>query len=298
MSAPLEATGLGRAFGSTWALRNCSLRVRPGSVTALVGPNGAGKSTLMQLAVGLLQPSEGSVRVFGLEPGTTAESLGRIGYLAQDHPLYRGLSVEDHLRMGRGMNPSWDDGFARAHLASLAIPLSRRAGALSGGQQAQVALTLALATRPGLLVLDEPVASLDPLARRDFMTTVLTDAADRGTTVVLSSHVVSELERVCDHLVVLNAGQVQVDGEIDDLLERHRLLLGTGPDVPRPRVSQVLAETVTDREVSLVVELDGPIHDPRWTVQALTLEDLTLAYLRDPEIGTRSHALGVVGGSR
>jgi ABC-2 type transport system ATP-binding protein len=279
-------------------LRNCSLDISPGTVTALVGPNGAGKSTLLHLAVGLLRPSEGSVRVFGSEPASTATALGRVGYLAQQHPLYGRLSVRDHLRMGRGMNPGWDDGFARSHLDSVGIGLDQRAGTLSGGQQAQVALTLALATRPGLLVLDEPVASLDPLARRDFMTTVLTDVADRGTTVVLSSHVISELERVCDHLVALTAGTVQVSGEIDDLLDRHRLLHCATPDVPRPRVRQVLAETVTDREVTLVVELDEPVLDPRWTVSSLTLEDLALAYLRDPGAGTRRSTLGVVGGQR
>jgi len=199
--------------------------------------------------------------------------------------------------MGQDMNPGWDNRFARSHLASLDIPPRKSAGALSGGQQAQVALTLALATRPALLVLDEPVASLDPVARRDFMATVLTDAADRGTTVILSSHVVSELERVCDHLVVLTAGQVQVDGEIDSLLDRHRLLVGP-PGVPRPRVRQVLSEAVTDREVTLVVELDEPLVDPRWTSSRVTLEELTLAYLRDPEAGTRSPSLRVAGGMR
>lgn len=297
MTAALEATGLGRSFRSTWALRHCSLRIQAGTVTALVGPNGAGKSTLLQLVVGLLRPSEGCISVFGYAPGSSAEALAQVGYLAQDHPLYASLSVDDHLRMGRGMNPRWDDPFARTHLESLGIPTSRRAGNLSGGQQAQVALTMALATRPALLVLDEPVASLDPVARRDFMTTVLTDAADRGTTVVLSSHVVSELERVCDHLVVLTGGQVQVDGEIDSLLDRHRLLVGP-PEAPRPPVRQVLSESVTDRETALVVELDGPVLDPRWTTSALSLEDLSLAYLRDPGAGSRSRPLRTAGGSR
>ncbi len=297
MSAALAATGLGRSFGATWALRSCSLQITPGTVTALVGPNGAGKSTLLQLAVGLLRPSEGSITVFGLAPGSSADALAQVGYLAQDHPLYKSLSVDDHLHLGRDMNPLWDQAFALTHIESLGIPLGQRAGSLSGGQQAQLALTLALATRPALLVLDEPVASLDPLARRDFMTTVLTDSADRGTTVILSSHVVSELERVCDHLVVLTAGQVQVDGEIDALLARHRHLVGP-PEAPRPRVRQVLSESVTEREVTLVVELDEPVVDPRWTSTAITLEELTLAYLRDPGVGTRSGSLRAVGGTR
>lgn len=296
MSAPLESTGLGRAFGSAWALRDCTLRVEPGSITALVGPNGAGKSTLLQLAVGLLRPSAGSISVFGDDPGRSPEALAHVGYMAQDHPLYKGLSVADHLRMAAGMNPSWDDAFARRHLDGLGIPMRSRAGRLSGGQQAQLALTLALATRPALLVLDEPVASLDPVARRDFMSTVLTDATDRGTTVILSSHVVSELERVCDHLVVLTQGRVQVDGEIDDLLDRHRLLVGPR-GVAEPRVRQVIGRTATEREVSLVVELAGPLADPRWTESRLTLEELALAYLRDPGSGTRTVALHAAGGA-
>jgi ABC-2 type transport system ATP-binding protein len=297
VTGAVEATGLGRSFGAAWALRHCSLRIQAGTVTALVGPNGAGKSTLLQLVVGLLGPSEGRISVFGHAPGSSAQALAQVGYLAQDHPLYRSLSVDDHLRMGRGMNAGWDDRFARSHLDALGIPTARRAGALSGGQQAQLALTLALATRPALLVLDEPVASLDPVARRDFMSAVLTDAADRGTTVLLSSHVVSELERVCDHLVVLTAGQVQVDGEIDALLDRHRLLTGP-PGTPPPPVRQVLSQHVTAREAALVVELDRPVLDPRWTTAPLSLEELALAYLRDPEAGSRSRSLRLAGGAR
>jgi ABC-2 type transport system ATP-binding protein len=297
MSAPLEATGLGRSFGSSWALRHCSLRIEPGTVTALVGPNGAGKSTLLQLAVGLLSPDEGSITVFGQQPGRTSAALGRIGYLAQDHPLYRGLSVGDHLRMAAGMNRSWDATMATRHLSALDIPLGRRAGSLSGGQQAQVALSLALAKRPSLLILDEPVASLDPLARRDFMATVLTDASDRGTTVILSSHVVSELERVCDHLVVLHSGTVQVDGEIDELLARHRVLVGPS-DLPHPRVRQVLSAVTTGRQTTLVAEIDDFLADPRWETLPMTLEDLALAYLRDPGAGTRTVGLHAAGGAR
>ncbi|WP_256793571.1 ABC transporter ATP-binding protein [Terrabacter sp. Ter38] len=295
MSAPLEVTGLGRSFGHTWALRHCSLRIEPGSITALVGPNGAGKSTLLQLAVGLLTPTEGTATIFGQPPATSAAALAQVGYLAQDHPLYRGLTVGDLLRMGRGMNPTWDHDFALGHLAELGIPLSRKAGGLSGGQQAQVALTLTLAKRPALLILDEPVASLDPLARRDFMATVLADAADRGTTVVLSSHVISELERVSDHLVVLGSGQVQVDGAIDDLLDRHRILVGPGYASPPTGLRHVLSEHTTERQTTLIVELDGPVQDPRWTTHPLSLEDLVLAYLRDPDAGTRTFATQATG---
>lgn len=288
MNAPLEATGLGRRYRDTWALRNCSLRVEPGSVVALVGPNGAGKSTLLQLVVGLAQPSEGHVFVFGEQPASSPAALASVGYLAQDHPLYRAFTVADLLRMGRDMNPGWDNAFAVARMADLDIPLGRKAGHLSGGQHAQVALAMALAKRPDLLVLDEPVASLDPMARHDFMATLLADVADRGTTVILSSHVISELARVCDHLIVLASGQVQVDGPIDWLLDRHRVLVGPA-DRPQPQaVRQVLARTTRERQLTLVAELDAPILDPAWETHPLTLEDLVLAYLRDPDAGTRS----------
>lgn len=298
MIAPLEVTGLGRAFGHKWALRNCSLRIEQGSITALVGPNGAGKSTLLQLAVGLQTPTEGAVRVFGQPPATSAEALCRVGYLAQDHPLYRSFTVDELLRMGRGMNPQWDQAFAVAHLAALDIRLSRKVASLSGGEQAQVALTLTLAKRPELLILDEPVASLDPLARRDFMSTVLADATDRGTTVVLSSHVISELERVSDHVVVLAAGQVRADGAIDELLERHRILVGPSGIANPNGVRHVLSETNTDRQTTLIAALDGPVHDPRWTTCPLSLEALVLAYLQDPEAGTRAFAIHAAGSAK
>ena len=205
VSAALEASQLGRRYGGTWALRECSLSVAPGRVAALAGPNGAGKSTLIQLAAGLLAPTCGSVRVFGADPRRGGPpALARIGYLAQDHPLYARFSVADLLRMGRALNVRWDDAAARRRLEGLGIPLRQRAGTLSGGQQAQVALALALAKRPELLILDEPVASLDPLARREFMSGLMDAVAAEGLTVLLSSHVVSELEQVCDYLIVLS----------------------------------------------------------------------------------------------
>ncbi len=283
----LETTGLGKAYGSMWALRACTLAVEPGTITALVGPNGAGKTTLLQLAVGLLRPTSGSVSVFGRPPASSVDALASVAYLAQDHPLYRGLSVADLLHLGRSMNPSWDDPFARRYLNDLGIPLRHKANQLSGGQQAQVALTLALARRPRLLVLDEPVASLDPLARHEFMSAVLADAVDRGTTVVLSSHVVSELGRACDHLVVLAQGRVQVQGPIEALLDRHRVLLGTAASTPPAGLRQVLATTTHERQTTLVVELGSePVADPRWDSRPVGLEELVLTYLRDPDAGT------------
>ncbi|MGW5241513.1 ABC transporter ATP-binding protein [Monashia sp. NPDC004114] len=283
----LETTGLGKAYGKIWALRACSLAVEPGTITALVGPNGAGKTTLLQLAVGLLRPTAGSVSVFGRQPASSVAALASVAYLAQDHPLYGGLSVADLLRLGRCMNPSWDDPFARQYLSALGIPLRHKANELSGGQQAQVALTLALARRPRLLVLDEPVASLDPLARHEFMSAVLADAVDRGTTVILSSHVVSELGRACDHLVVLAQGRVQVQGPIDALLDRHRVLLGTTASTPPAGLRQVLASATHERQTTLVVELGSePVADPRWDSRPVGLEELVLTYLRDPDAGT------------
>jgi len=289
VSAPLEATGLGRRYGKTWALRDCSLRVSEGAIVALVGPNGAGKSTLMQLAVGLIEPSAGTVRVYGQGPGSSPQALARVAFLAQDHPLYGTFTVGELLHLGQAMNPRWDAGLARRHLDALDIPLRRRASRLSGGQQSQVALTLALGKRPDLLVLDEPVASLDPLARRDFMARLLTDAADRGTTVVLSSHVVSELERVCDHLIVLAGSRLQLDGPIDWLLQNHRTLVG--PRLPHGRtpvgVRQVIARTDTDRQTTLIAQIDSEPGDPAWRTHPLTLEELVLSYLREPAAGLR-----------
>jgi ABC-2 type transport system ATP-binding protein len=198
----LTATGLGKRYRRHWALRECSVSVPAGRVVALVGPNGAGKTTLLHIIVGLLSPDEGNVTVLDGPPG---DSLSRIAFLAQDKPLYDAFTVADMLRFGAHMNPSWDAPFASSRLASLEIPLSRKVGRLSGGQQAQVALTVALAKRPSLLVLDEPLANLDPLARHDVMRGLMAAVAETGMTVVLSSHVVSDMADTCDWLIVLTA---------------------------------------------------------------------------------------------
>ena len=281
MTAALEASGLGRRYGSQWALRDCTLEIPRGSVTALVGPNGAGKTTLLRLAVGLTRPSAGSVRVLGLDPhDDAAEALPRVGFLAQEHPLYGGFTVDEMLRVGRQLNPGWDDAAARARIAELDLPLKKKVRSLSGGQRAQVALTLALAKRPELLLLDEPVASLDPLARREFMQSVLEAVAEREMTVVLSSHIVADLERVCDHLVILATGRTQLVGSIEDIVASHRLL--TGPrdgseDVTR--VHDVVRETHAERQTTLLVRANGHVYDARWTVHELDLEEIVLAYL-------------------
>jgi ABC-2 type transport system ATP-binding protein len=280
----LRTTELTKRYRRSWALRDCTLDLPPGSVTALVGPNGAGKTTLLRLAVGLLTPTSGSVEVFGESPTTNSvRALSRIGFLAQDHPLYRHFTVADLLRFGRSSNVRFDQDLAVKRLTGLGVPLDRRAGALSGGQQSQVALALALAKRPDLLVLDEPLASLDPLARREFQQTLMGAVADGGLTVLFSSHAVHELELVCDHLVVLNHGRVAVAGEIEALRAEHRVLVGPRVDAdPRGSVS-VIEATHSDRHTTLLVrDLEAPLL-PGWQASPVGLEELILAYLRRPE---------------
>jgi ABC-2 type transport system ATP-binding protein len=272
---------LGKRYGSSWALRDCTLRIPAGSVTALVGPNGAGKTTLLQLAVGMSAPTAGEIEIFGWSPQREPQMvLPRIGFVAQDHPLYRGFTLADMLSFGRRLNARWDEKLARRRLDSLGLQLSQRVGKLSGGQQAQVALTLALAKRPELLLLDEPAAALDPLARREFLQALMEGVAEEGVTVVLSSHILADLERVCDHLVILAVGRTQLAGPIDEIVAAHRLL--TGPrdgaeDVSR--LHEVVRESHTERQTTLLVRADGHVYDSRWTVHELDLEEIVLAYL-------------------
>jgi ABC-2 type transport system ATP-binding protein len=297
MTTALETTGLAKRYHRTWALRDCTLALPAGRVTALVGPNGAGKSTLIQLAVGLLRPSDGTVRVFGVDPRRGgAPALGRIGYVAQDHPLYARFTVADLLHMGRTLNRRWDDGATRRRLDSLDIPLRQRAGTLSGGQQAQVALALALAKRPDLLILDEPVASLDPLARREFLSVLMDAAVADQLTVLLSSHLVGELERVCDHLILMSRSRVQVAGNVDTLLACHRRLVGPRTDDPGvlPGVAAVIGRSHTDRQTTLIARTDTAMLPPLWEAHPLNLEDLVLAYLAEPQSGLLSGPIGAV----
>ena len=222
----VEANGLGKRYGGTRALRECTLAIPAGHVAALDGPNGAGKTTLLNLAAGLAAPSAGDITVLGGRPAGSLAALDGIAFVAQDTPLYKKLSAADMLHLTRNLCRGFDPPYAEARLAELGIPLKRKTGRLSGGQQTQLALTLALARRPQLLVLDEPVAMLDPVARHDFMATVLTAMADDGVSVLLSSHVLAELQRVADYLILLSRGRVQVAGEVEDLLASHRLLTG------------------------------------------------------------------------
>jgi ABC-2 type transport system ATP-binding protein len=214
----LAADGLGKRYGRRWALSDCTLAVPAGRIVGLVGPNGAGKTTLLRLAVGLLIPDAGSVSVLGGRPAADSHQLGRVGFVAQDTPVYPNLSVADHLRLGAWLNGRWDRGLAERRAAHVGLDPRQRAGRLSGGQRAQLALTLAVAKRPELLVLDEPVASLDPLARREFMRSIADIAAEQGVSAVLSSHLVADLERVCDFMIVLVASRVRLSGTVDDLV--------------------------------------------------------------------------------
>ncbi|TAM89125.1 MAG: ABC transporter ATP-binding protein [Jatrophihabitans sp.] len=278
----IETEHLGKRYRRTWALRDCSLAVPAGRVTALVGPNGAGKSTLLNIAVGLTRPTAGTIRVLdGLVPGSP-EALRRIAFVAQDSPLYASLSVAETLHLVAALSDRFDAAEARRRLAALEIPLRRRVGRLSGGQHAQVALAVALSRRPDLLVLDEPVARLDPLARHEFMATLMAAVAD-GLAVLLSSHVVAELERVCDHLVVLGSGAVQVTGEVDELLGSHRLLTGPAGEADRIRDRfAVVGEQVAGRQARLLVRRGPHPVPPLWQEEPTNLEELVLGYLRAP----------------
>jgi ABC-2 type transport system ATP-binding protein len=280
MTAVVEAHGLGKRYRRLWALSDCTLDVPAGRVVGLVGPNGAGKTTLLDLAVGLLGPTSGTIEVLGGRPAADAEQLARVGYVAQDTPTYAGLSVEDHLRLGAHLNPRWDDALARDRIQRLGLDLTQRAGKLSGGQRAQLALTLGVAKRPELLILDEPVASLDPLARREFLQDLMEAVAEHEFSVVLSSHLVSDLERVCDYLIVLVASRVQLAGDIETLLATHHRLTGTRRDpATLPADQHVVAASHTDRQTTLLVCTDGRIHDPAWAVGKPSMEDLVLAYM-------------------
>jgi len=279
----IETNGLGKRYGGTWALHECTLAIPDGCVAALVGPNGAGKSTLLNLAVGLSAPSAGEVTVLGGRPAGSPAALDGIAFVAQDTPLYKTLSVADMLYVTRSLNRRFDQSYAQARLDELGIPPKRRAGKLSGGQQAQLALTLALARRPRLLVLDEPVAMLDPVARHDFMATVMTAMAADGVSVLLSSHVLSELERVAGYLILLSRGRVQLAGEVDALLDSHRLLTGPAAEVDRYAGRPVVHAGRAEAQAHLLVQAtaDDPL-PPGWTARAASLEELALAYLREP----------------
>jgi ABC-2 type transport system ATP-binding protein len=276
----IETRGLGKRFGSTWALQDCTLSVPTGRVTALVGANGAGKTTLLRMLVGLAAPSAGSAEVLGSTPDGSEDFLAGIGYLAQDVPLYRRLSADDHIALGAHLNRRWDAEGTHRRLAALNVPTDRPVRTLSGGQRAQVGLSMALAKLPELLLLDEPVASLDPLARREFLATLSEAVADGGLSVVISSHLLHDLERVCDHVILLSASRVLLCEGIEEILSTHRVLVGPRRELHQvePGLSVVRA-VQTQRQTRLLVRTDGPVLNPAWEVSEVGLEDVILGYM-------------------
>ncbi len=288
VSAAIEARNLGREYGSNWALQECTLDIPAGCVTGLVGPNGAGKTTLLNLATGMLRPTTGTIRVLGGVPGSGTGQLRKVGFVAQETPVYAGLSVADHLRLGRHMNAGWDSELAADRIRELKLDPRRKAGRLSGGQRAQLALTLALARRPELLILDEPVASLDPLARREFLEQLAAATAGAQMSVVMSSHLVSDLERICDYLVVLVASRIQVAGPVAGLLAGHHLISGPGLDRGAlPADAEIVSMARNLGQTTILVRAAAAPQHPAWTVSSPNLEDVVLAYMGRAEDGIR-----------
>jgi ABC-2 type transport system ATP-binding protein len=279
----IETRGLTKRYRKVTALTDCTITVPEGRISALIGPNGAGKTTLLRVLSGLARPSGGDVAVLGGTPRQDPAFLAEIGFLAQEIPLYRRLSAEDHIALGAHLNPRWDGVSVRHRLDSLGIPLYQTVGTLSGGQRAQLALTLTLAKRPQLLLLDEPVAALDPLARRQLLAHLAEAVADGGLTVVLSSHLLADLERVCDHLILLAASRVQLCGDIDTLLAEHQVLVGPRKDTTAIERDHILVEAVrTARQTTLLIRRKGPVIDPAFEAADVGLEELVLGYMGQP----------------
>jgi ABC-2 type transport system ATP-binding protein len=294
MSAALETVGLGKRYRRRWALTDTTMTIPAGRVVGLVGPNGAGKTTLLHLAVGLLQPSAGTISVLGETPSSDPATLARIGFLAQDSPVYSRLNVDEHLRAGAWLNPRWDAEFANARIDELGLDRRQRAGTLSGGQRSQLALTMAVAKRPELLLLDEPVAALDPLARREFLQTLMEVAAVQGVSIVLSSHLIADLERVCDYLVVLVGGRIALSGDVDEIRATHHLLTGPQRDASTLPANQfVLESSQVGKQSTLLVRTTDPILDPSWTVTPLSLDDIVLAYMKQARDGAMKATRGL-----
>jgi len=291
--AAVETNGLGKRYGTKWGLRNCTFSLPKGRVAALVGSNGAGKSTLLRMAAGITRPTTGDIAVFGTSPGLRSmDALIRIGYLDQERPLYKTFKVSEMLRMGRELNPRWDDSAARSYLSDLDIPLNARVGKLSVGQQAQVAVTLCIAKRPDILLLDEPVAALDPLARSQLMQVLLSSVAEYGTTVLLSSHALSDLDVACDYLILLSKAEVVLADDLEHIRLDHRLLVGVRrplSDVPAGAV--VVSSTETERQSTWLIRSETPVSEPSFEVAEPTLEEIVLGYLRSPVAGRPDEAL-------
>jgi ABC-2 type transport system ATP-binding protein len=292
MRTAIKTHELSKRYRRVSALTECTVTVPEGRVSALIGPNGAGKTTLLRMLAGLARPTSGTASVLGGAPRQDPAFLAEIGFLAQEIPLYRRFTAEDHIRIGAHMNPRWDTPLVRTRLAEMRIPLDQRVGTLSGGQRTQVALALTLAKRPRLLLLDEPVAALDPLARRNFLATLTSAVADAdgGLTVVLSSHLVADLERVCDHLILLAGSRVQLCGDIDTLLAEHKVLVGPREaTAPIGRTHTVVQTVATSQLTTRLVRLSGPVSDPAYQAEDVAFEELVLAYLGAHDASAGKH---------
>ena len=278
----LEAVDLGKRYGRKWALQDCTLTIPKGRIAALVGPNGAGKSTLLRMAAGLLRPDAGTLRILGQPMHGTANVMKRIGYLDQERPLYKSFRVIEMLRFGEKTNPSWNMGTAKDYVTQLDIPLGARVGNLSGGQQAQVALTICLAKQPELLLLDEPASELDPMAREDLLRLIIQQVAESGSSVLLSTHALGDVGAICDYVVILSHSRVVLNDDLDYILESHRIIstLHEGDLTPPPGIT-VVNEQRSARGTSLLVRMELPITDERWRVERPTLDEVVMAYLRE-----------------
>jgi ABC-2 type transport system ATP-binding protein len=285
MTGPLAARGLGKRFRREWALRDCTLTIPEGAIVGLAGPNAAGKSTLLALATGLLAPTEGSIEVLGLDPLRSPEVLAEVGFVAQGAPLYRSFTVADTIEFARRTNVRWDDEIVGELLTT--IDSQTKVGTLSAGDRARLALALVLGKRPRLLLLDEPFAGLDPLAGREFLQLLMDGVAETSSTVVIASHVIADIERVCDHIVLLSAGGVRLEGNVEALLDSHRILMGPRRPLGAIRgVREIVRERHSGRQLTLLVTADGTIADPSWTVEHVGLEELLLAYMAPERLRT------------
>jgi ABC-2 type transport system ATP-binding protein len=307
MTAIIETNGLTKRYHSVTALSECTISVPEGRISALVGPNGAGKTTLLRQLAGLAAPTAGRATVLGSPARRDPAYLAEIGFLAQEIPLYRRLTAHEHIGIGAHLNPRWDGESVRARLGGLTIPLDRPVGTLSGGQRVQVALALTLAKRPRLLLLDEPLAALDPLARRNFLAALAEAAAGGELTIVLSSHLIADIERVCDHLILLARSRVQLCGDIDTLLAQHRILTGRRKDTTAiARTHVIVREDTTARQTTLLIKLNGPVIDPAWAVEEPNLEEIVLGYMSQdgaspgasPGYGPGAARMQAIGGDR
>ncbi len=280
MTAAIETRALSKRYRKVTALSEASITVPEGRISALIGPNGAGKTTLLRLLAGLARPTGGEIAVLGSPPRQDPAFLADIGFLAQEIPLYRRCSAEDHIRIGAHLNSRWDGASVRNRLKSLGVPLNQTVGTLSGGQRAQLALSLTLAKRPRLVLLDEPVAALDPLARRQFLAHLAEAVVDGGLTIVLSSHLVADLQQICDHLILLAGSKVQLCGDIDTLLAEHQVLVGPRKDTTAIERDHTLVQAVrTARQTTLLIRRNGPVIDPAFEAADVGLEELVLGYM-------------------